>query len=440
MASAKVECLLWLFTLAMLGSSQDHEPSMLVAEVDDSCSLIQTGRAKQPTSWENDSEEDVAEKDAPDEQDESVDSSVNEVHSVQFVTSIAPENRKIYTYWEYDDDNLRPWTKLNVQSWLKHAPPGTELVLVNESNFHDLIPDAPEELFKLPYAACKSDVVRAAVLYHHGGLYLDTDFMVMKPLGTVFAKLEEGWDVVAYGDSRDGHTGKCKANSFTSNFMAARKGNVVSGTWWENIKLKLSRTCDFGEYNQEKVCCHEAFAERQPEQCHIPWGHLEWLKNPASDPDVHRWNAKPNPSPNGESGPGVDAILAAVERGNAKSKQLPPDARIFCFEGREGFAPHQNGEIFWQKWDSNARATSTDAARMDEYDVRFQCHEEDNGDLNCSKGNWGDSKAVFRNFFGRTAYHLFFSTGARQKDTPEEALSSDWLLAEFLRRSLGTSS
>jgi len=424
MAPATLECMLWLLVLATLGSSKDHDSSISEGEVDvcPICStallqrkVLQMGAMNQSNSGEN------------------------VLHSVQAGTSIPAENRKIYTYWDYKDDP-RPWVKLNVQSWLKHAPPGTELVLVNESNFRDLIPDAPEEIFKLPYAACKSDMVRAAVLYHHGGVYLDTDFVVMKPLSTVFAKLEQGWDVVAYGDSWDGDSGKCKDNTFTSNFMAARKGNVVSGTWWENIKAKLSRTCDFGEYNQEKVCCHEAFAERQPDQCHIPWGHLEWLKNPASDPDVHRWNAKPNPSPNGESGPGVDAILAAVERGNAKSKQLPPDARIFCFEGREGFAPHQNGEIFWQKWDSNARATSTDAARMDEYDVRFQCHEEDNGDLNCSKGNWGDSKAVFRNFFGRTAYHLFFSTGARQKDTPEEALSSDWLLAEFLRRSLGTSS
>jgi len=70
--------------------------------------------------------------------------------------------------------------------------------------------------------------------------------------------------------------------------------------------------------------------------------------------------------------------------------------------------------------------------------VRFQCHEEDNGDLKCSKGNWGDFEEVFPNFFGRTAYHLFFSTHHFDKDTPEESLSSDWLLAEIARRSLET--
>jgi len=423
MASAKVEHLLWLVALATLGSTNDHESPMLVDEVDEAatCSMellqnnAQTGRMNHLTG--------------------------GELHSLHAATSIPAEHRKIYTYWDYDD-NPRPWVNLNVQSWLRHAPPGTELVLVNESNFRRLIPDAPKELFKLPYAACKSDVVRAAVLYHHGGLYLDTDFVVMKPLSTVFAKLAEGWDVVAYGDSRDRDSGKCRANTFTSNFMAARKGNVVSRTWWENIKAKLTRTCDSGEYEKEKVCCHEAFANEDPEECHIPWGHLEWLKNPAKDPDVATWNAKPKASSTGVSGPDVDAILAAVERGNAKSKQLPADARIFCFEGRDGLAPHLNGEIFWQKWDSNARATSADAAKAskDKYDLRFQCREERNGDLHCDRGNWGDSDEVFPNFFGRIAYHLFFSTGAVNTNSAAESLSSDWLLSELLRRSIGTSS
>jgi len=421
MASAKVECLLWLVALTMLtmlGSSSGHESSMLEAEAEN-CSVqllqkkTQVGKINQSAS--------------------------DELHSLHAATSIPAEHRKIYTYWDYEDDP-RPWVKLNVQSWLKHAPPGTELVLVNESNFHHLIPDAPAELFKLPYAACKSDVVRAAVLYHHGGLYLDTDFVVMKPLSTVFAKLTEGWDVVAYGDSRDGDSGLCTDNTFTSNFMAARKGNVVSRTWWENIKAKLTRTCDSGEYQEEKVCCHEAFAKRDPEQCHIPWGHLEWLKNPAMDPDAAIWNAKPKRPTKDVSGSDVDAILAAVERGNAKSKQLPPDARIFCFEGRDGLAPHLNGEIFWQKWDANAHATSADAAKAsaDQYDLRFQCREESNSDLKCDKGNWGDGDEVFPNFFGRIAYHLFFSTKAFDTDSTKTSLSSDWLLSELLRRSLGT--
>lgn len=352
-------------------------------------------------------------------------------------TSIAAENRKIYTYWDYGNDP-RPIVALNIQTWLKHAPPDTELVLVNESNFLSLIPDAPDEIFRLPYAASKSDVVRAAVLYHHGGLYLDTDFIVMKPLSTIFAKLEEGWDVVSYSDDPSAVTGKCNSDHFSSNFMAARKGNVFSGTWWENIKAKLTRTCDAGAFDQEQVCCHEAFSERY--LCHIPWGHLEWLKDPGSDADFVNWDSKPTwKSKNAAagSGHGADAVLAAIESGNAKPKPLPQNVRIFCLQGRESFSPLLNGNIYWQKWDAKVHATSTDVAKdsNDQYELDWNCREVGNGDLSCDRGVNG----VIPNFFGRIAHHLYFALKAADKPTRDETLASGWLAAELLRRSLGKS-
>ena len=49
------------------------------------------------------------------------------------------------------------------------AAPRMLIQLVNESNVRDFVPDLPEEFFRLPYDQCKSDVLRAAVVYHHGG-------------------------------------------------------------------------------------------------------------------------------------------------------------------------------------------------------------------------------------------------------------------------------
>jgi len=344
---------------------------------------------------------------------------------------------KIFTYWDYANEP-RPLVKLNVQSWLAHAPLGTELVLVNESNFHTLIPDVPPQLFKLPYAACKSDVVRAAVLYHHGGLYLDTDFIVMKSLRHVFAKLDEGWDVVTYGDRGDLESGTCRDNMFTSNFMAARKGNPVSATWWENIKTKLTRTCGEGEYTTEKVCCREAFAAKDPDTCHVPWGHLEWLKNPVLDPDdsaLGRASTSAATAKLKGATPKEAEVLAAVLHGNRPAKRLPADVRIYCFQGPDGLAPHLNGEVYWQKWNTMAQATSHEIASAQEYDLRFDCKETGKGDLECAKGNWGPDPRNFSNFFGRIAYHLFFSTRSMDKGTPEDTLAADWLIAEMHRRS-----
>jgi len=414
--TSAIAFLLSLLVLVVLGLSQDRESCSLRDEPYEinEMKLLQISKENQANSGE-------------------VELQDRQHHRAD--TSVATRHRKIYTYWDYGNDP-RPIVALNVQTWFKHAPPGTELVLVNESNFRSLIPDAPEELFRLPYAASKSDVVRAAVLYHHGGLYLDTDFVVMKPLSSIFAKLEEGWDVVAYGDDPVIQTGQCMGNTFTSNFMAARKGNIVSGTWWENIKAKLTRTCDAGDFHEEKVCCHEAFSERH--ECHIPWGHLEWLKNPQLDADLHSWNSPPKEvtkSMAAAAGPDGTAVLAAIEKGNMEPKQLPQDARIFCFQGAESFAPTWSGNIYWQKWDAKARSTSADAAEdsTGQYEP-FRCKEVGNGDLMCDSA---EGSGVIPNFFGRIAHHLFFALKANDKPTREATLASDWLAAELLRRSLG---
>lgn len=347
--------------------------------------------------------------------------------------SAAPGKLKIYTYWDY---GAHPplLVQRNVESWLAHAPTGTEVVFVNESNFRTLIPDTPEELFRLPYAACKSDVVRAAVLYHQGGLYMDTDILCMGPLSRVLEKLDKGWDVVAYSDG-DHESGRCNNGAFTSNFMAARKGNLFSRTWWENVRAKLTRTCGEGEYAKEKVCCHEAFndANRTHERmCHVPWGHLEWLKDPNSDADLRNplTSGDQERQPQSRVGPEAAVVQAAVARGNAPATALAPSARLFCLSGSEGLAPHLNGEIYWQKWDAKANATSTEEAPAELYDTRFQCRELERGDLECDRGTWGIGTRLFPNFFGRTAYHLFFSTRG-----PQSNPYSDTLIGELYRRS-----
>ena len=34
------------------------------------------------------------------------------------------------------------------------------------------VPDMPEEFYRMPYDQVKSDIIRAATIYHHGGLYV----------------------------------------------------------------------------------------------------------------------------------------------------------------------------------------------------------------------------------------------------------------------------
>jgi len=335
--------------------------------------------------------------------------------------------------------------QLNIETWRKHAPPGTEIIFVNDTNFRELVPDAPEEVFRMPYAAALSDIVRSAVLYHQGGLYMDTDFLVMGPLSDVFDKLDEGYDVVSYesggGDGRPtSPSSECVSyGSFSSNFMAARKGNPVNKVWWENVKFKLTRLCALEEIDKERLCCHfPGVKDDRSGRCHVPWGYIEHLVR-LDDHDTYPPGRR-RYVPGREGKPlkkTPEKYLDAVERGNAPIIPKPEGTRQFCFRGDDSMAVHLNGGIYWQPWDSATGATgSASWWKSARYDKRFQCYDEDSS-LRCPEGNWGKSQRTFNRFFHRIAYHVFFST---HRDTQvrsyKEVLNGAWLISELYRRSL----
>merc|ERR1740117_473091 len=109
-----------------------------------------------------------------------------------------PYENVIWCFYDYKN-GPSPFVKLNFATWRKHAPE-MKIMMVNDSNVRDFIPDIPKEYFMLPYASAKSDFLRAALLYHHGGLYMDTDFLVGRPLREVMQKLDDGHDIVTYWD------------------------------------------------------------------------------------------------------------------------------------------------------------------------------------------------------------------------------------------------
>lgn len=338
----------------------------------------------------------------------------------------------IWCYYEYPNGPT-PFVKLNMETWRHHAP-DMNIVMVNDTNIKELIPDLPQEYFMLPYASAKSDLLRAALLYHHGGLYTDTDFLVNRPVSEFVSKLEDH-DIVTYSDNHDLPSGQC-GRSFSSNFMAGRKGNGFSKTWWENLKRKLTAECPPGFFEKEIVCCHEA--GKKLHQCHIPWASMEHMKDPkdAGNKDAKAWlQATSLMETNSESRVGTGVSLLVPEFVNS----LPQGISLYCFAGDQTLTPHLNGEVYWQHWNPEQQQT-LDHASKELYDTRFACRSDVSGrgmDLNCTKGNWGADRVSFPNFFGRIAYHLFFSTNQKPVSSKEDVMNKSWLVSEMYRRSLG---
>ena len=76
--------------------------------------------------------------------------------------------------------------ELNIKTWGKYAP-DMEIVLLNESNIKDWIPDLPQEFFRLPYDQVKSDVMRAVSRHGNGvARTAQTDSRPVAPSRAVF--------------------------------------------------------------------------------------------------------------------------------------------------------------------------------------------------------------------------------------------------------------
>eukprot|EP00041_Stephanoeca_diplocostata_P014196 m.255548 g.255548 ORF g.255548 m.255548 type:complete len:514 (+) comp19620_c0_seq1:144-1685(+) len=316
-----------------------------------------------------------------------------------------PQPFPVWLWMDYEDNphyktGLPAYMQLNLQSLSKNAP-GPDFIVhkLNHNNIMDFIPDLPQEFSRLPYAAATSDLVRTAVLYHHGGVYLDTDFLVVRPLNEYVTHLQHN-DFVAY----EAHGQNCTLGQFSSNFIAARKHNALYEESWMHIKNELQNRCKkrSNDAPDEGICCYDA--QGRPRECHIPWAGL------------------------GE------------RTSHSKAETLLKSGRLklHCYPYTRGFVPDiqnsdetpealrlHSGSVAW------TRITDCDGGNP------CPCRRVQD-DLRCVWGSNRSTTTTVQRYFGRMAYHLFASTlTAEEKDiSASELLNGPYALSELYRQAL----
>ena len=87
-------------------------------------------------------------------------------------------------------NNPKPTSVLKyIENW-KSVLPDYEIVEWNESNFDINVCDYTKQAYEQKKFAFVSDYARLFALYHHGGIYLDTDVEVVKDLTPILNKVE----------------------------------------------------------------------------------------------------------------------------------------------------------------------------------------------------------------------------------------------------------
>lgn len=138
----------------------------------------------------------------------------------------SPPVTNVWMYWEDVPGSSCPdYLLLCRQTIEHHLGPAMDLHLLDRSSVRSWLPDLNEEVWeRLPAPVQRSDYARTRLIHRHGGLWIDADCIVLRPLGAVTAYLAEH-DLVSWGDDLQGR--------FFNNLFAARPGAPLLAEWIE---------------------------------------------------------------------------------------------------------------------------------------------------------------------------------------------------------------
>ena len=143
-------------------------------------------------------------------------------------TNTSPKQKPyIWLYWDNVDNNMTPpFIELCRESVYKNCSEQFNIILLDKTNIDKYLPEinSPELKDKLDklMIAHKVDIYRIMLLNRYGGIYIDSDVIVMKDLSDIIKKLEE-YDFVGFGCTGN----KCKSGyGMPSNWILASRPNT----------------------------------------------------------------------------------------------------------------------------------------------------------------------------------------------------------------------
>lgn len=146
------------------------------------------------------------------------------------VNNVVNDSNNIWMYWENKKNTTKPiYLDICYDTIMKHCKDDFNIYLLNEKTILKFIPDLRRDLNKKLSIQQKSDYIRYILLYKYGGIWIDSDTIVLKNLITIIKKLKI-YNFIGFGC----HYGdiKCKkaisGKPFPSNWiMASRKNDIL---------------------------------------------------------------------------------------------------------------------------------------------------------------------------------------------------------------------
>jgi hypothetical protein len=142
----------------------------------------------------------------------------------------------IWQYWETVGDKPAFIDGLH-EIARKNA--GAEVILVTPETLVQFLPAIPPEIFRIGEVAHKADMIRAMLVSCHGGMWLDSDAVVLRRLDWILDLLDEH-EFVGFNDGallERGRPWGVRVNCF-----ASRPGGRIVSEWVRQQHAKFPRT------------------------------------------------------------------------------------------------------------------------------------------------------------------------------------------------------
>lgn len=147
---------------------------------------------------------------------------------------------KIWKYWENTKGTSTP-KYIDMAMYQPQEYSSHELVVLNEVSVLDYLPNLNAELENTPITqiAHKADFIRASLLVKYGGLYLDSDSIIVKNLDCLFKDLEYN-SVVSFTESGILNNANSSDPALIQ-CMGGRPGAFILQDWHELQRARLRK-------------------------------------------------------------------------------------------------------------------------------------------------------------------------------------------------------
>ena len=150
-----------------------------------------------------------------------------------------PDKKIVWQYWETSPNSKQPGYIKYCMDLVRRSCENDkiEYVHLTPNNIDQYIPktDIPNNWYSIKELAHKADYIRALVLYHHGGLWIDSDTIIRQTLYPLFDDLNN-FDWVVFAD---------KNEEISIGIFAVRQYSFLMEEWIKAMKTLLNSKNSF---------------------------------------------------------------------------------------------------------------------------------------------------------------------------------------------------